>query len=208
MSNWVLGLTGGIGVGKTAVSNALADKGIVIVDADVIAKDVVAKGSPGLNAIANQFGADMLLPDGSLNRAKLRELIFADERAKTWLEQLLHPMIRSEILAQLNQAKGPYVVLSAPLLFENNLDALCDHTLLVDVPEHIQIARTAARDHVPTEQVEKIITAQMSRSEKQKRANTILNNDKSLTDMYNELELLHQNFVSIALNHSTSKPHS
>ncbi|WP_105169324.1 dephospho-CoA kinase [Pseudoalteromonas sp. T1lg23B] len=207
MSNWVLGLTGGIGAGKTAVSNALADKGIVIVDADVIAKDVVAKGSPGLNAIANKFGTDMLLADGRLNRAKLRELIFSDAQSKEWLEQLLHPMIRTEILTQLNQANGPYVVLSAPLLFENNLDTLCDHTLLVDVPEHIQMARTAARDNVQTAQVEKIIAAQMSRSEKQKRANTILNNDKSLTDMYNELELLHQNFVSIALNHSTGNSH-
>ncbi|CAM4223111.1 dephospho-CoA kinase [Pseudoalteromonas byunsanensis] len=207
MSNWVLGLTGGIGAGKTAVSNALADKGIEIVDADVIARDVVAKDSPGLNAIVNKFGADMLLADGSLNRAKLRELIFSNAHSKAWLEQLLHPMIRSEILTQLNQARSPYVVLSAPLLFENNLDTLCDHTLLVDVPEHIQVTRTTARDNVKTEQVEKIIAAQMSRSEKQKRADTILNNDKSLTDMYNELELLHQNFVSFALNHSTSNSH-
>ncbi|NOU51607.1 dephospho-CoA kinase [Pseudoalteromonas sp. JBTF-M23] len=204
MSNWVLGLTGGIGAGKTAVSNALAEKGITIVDADVIAKQVVAVGSSGLQAIVDKFGAAILHTDGTLDRAKLRAIIFADEPSKTWLEQLLHPMIRHEILSQLKDATSPYVVLSAPLLFENHLDKLCDHTLLVDVPEAIQLARTAARDRVSTEQVKSIIAAQMSRSEKQRRANTILNNDKSLTDMYNELEILHQNFVSIAVNHSTS----
>ena len=107
-------------------------------------------------------------------------------------------MIRNEILRQLARASSPYVVLSAPLLFENNLDELCDHTLLVDVPIEIQIARTTKRDAVTTAQVEKIIAAQMSRSDKLKRANTILNNDKSLTHMYNELDILHQNFVSIA----------
>ncbi|BBN82711.1 dephospho-CoA kinase [Pseudoalteromonas sp. A25] len=204
MSNWVLGLTGGIGAGKTAVSNALAKKGIAIVDADVIAKQVVAIDSAGLKAIEKRFGTDILDSEGNLNRAKLRAIIFSDESSKVWLEQLLHPMIRDEILSQLQQATGPYVVLSAPLLFENGLDKLCDHTLLVDVPEHIQVARTTARDDVSNEQVKSIIAAQMSRSEKQKRANTILNNDKSLTDMYNELNILHQNFVSTALNHSTN----
>ncbi|CAH9053045.1 Dephospho-CoA kinase [Pseudoalteromonas holothuriae] len=203
MSNWILGLTGGIGAGKTAVSDMLAKKGITIVDADVIAKQVVALGSVGLNTIVDKFGKEILQTDGTLDRAKLRHIIFSDSHSKQWLEQLLHPLIREEIITQLHSAKGPYVVLSAPLLFENKLDVLCSHTLLVDVPEHTQLARTTERDSVPQQQVEKIIAAQMSRAEKLKRANTILNNDKSLTEMYNQLEILHQNFVSTALNHST-----
>ena len=134
MSNWILGLTGGIGAGKTLVSNHLAALGIEIVDADVIARDVVAIGSDGLNAIEQHFGKTILLDDGSLNRAKLREIIFADSEQKNWLNNLMHPLIRQNITAQLDAATSPYVVLSAPLLFENKLDALCDHTLLVDVP--------------------------------------------------------------------------
>ncbi|KAF7772032.1 dephospho-CoA kinase [Pseudoalteromonas citrea] len=198
MAQWILGLTGGIGAGKTAVSNALADKGICIVDADVIAREVVAPNSDGLQAIIDKFGRDMLQSDGMLNRAALRELIFSNEAHKSWLNNLLHPMIRETILSQLSSANSSYVVLSAPLLFENQLDALCNHTLLVDVSEEIQIHRTTQRDKVSSAHIKQIITAQMPRQEKCNKADSILDNSGSLTQMHSKLEVLHQGFLKQA----------
>lgn len=198
MSNWILGLTGGIGAGKTLVSNHLASLDIEIVDADVIARDVVAIGSDGLNAIEQHFGHAILLDDGSLNRAKLREIIFADSEQKNWLNNLLHPLIRQNITEQLTNAKSPYVVLSAPLLFENKLDALCDHTLLVDVPVEVQLARTANRDSVNTEQVKNIIAAQMSREDKLQKADSILDNHREISSVLLDVEELHHAFLQQA----------
>lgn len=198
MSNWILGLTGGIGAGKTLVSNHFASLGIEIVDADVIARDVVAIGSDGLNVIVKHFGNAILLDDGSLNRAKLRDIIFADPKQKNWLNNLLHPLIRQNITAQLNAATSPYVVLSAPLLFENKLDALCNHTLLVDVPVEVQLERTAARDSVSTEQVKSIIAAQMSRDDKLKKAASILDNHREINVVLADVEVLHQSFLQQA----------
>lgn len=198
MSNWILGLTGGIGAGKTLVSNHLAALGIEIVDADVIARDVVAIGSDGLNAIEQHFGKTILLADGSLNRAKLREIIFADSEQKSWLNNLMHPLIRQNITAQLDAATSPYVVLSAPLLFENKLDALCDHTLLVDVPIEVQLARTANRDSVSTEQVKNIIAAQMSREDKQQKADSVLDNHRDISSVLLDVEELHLAFLQQA----------
>lgn len=198
MSNWILGLTGGIGAGKTLVSNHFASLGIEIVDADVIARDVVVIGSGGLNAIVKHFGNAILLDDGSLNRAKLRDIIFADPEQKNWLNNLLHPLIRQNITAQLNAATSPYVVLSAPLLFENKLDALCNHTLLVDVPVEVQLERTAARDSASTEQVKSIIAAQMSRDDKLKKATSILDNHREINVVLADIEVLHQSFLQQA----------
>jgi len=198
MSNWILGLTGGIGAGKTLVSNHLASLGIEIVDADVIARDVVAIGSDGLNAIEQHFGKTILLDDGSLNRAKLRDIIFADSEQKSWLNNLLHPLIRQNITEQLTNANSPYVVLSAPLLFENKLDALCDHTLLVDVPVEVQLARTATRDSVSTEQVKNIIAAQMSREDKLQKADSVLDNHRDISSVLIDVEELHHAFLQQA----------
>ena len=198
MSNWILGLTGGIGAGKTLVSNHLAALGIEIVDADVIARDVVAIGSDGLNAIEQHFGKTILLDDGSLNRPKLREIIFADSEQKSWLNNLMHPLIRQNITAQLNAAISPYVVLSAPLLFENKLDALCDHTLLVDVPVEVQLTRTANRDSVSTEQVKNIIAAQMSREDKVQKADSVLDNHREISSVLLDVEELHHAFLQQA----------
>ena len=117
-NNWILGLTGGIGAGKTAVSDYLAQQGIVIVDADVVAREVVEPGSEALDEIKAEFGEQVMQADGSLNRAELRQLIFADENKKQWLNNLLHPRIRESLLSQLQQANSEYVVLSAPLLLK------------------------------------------------------------------------------------------
>ncbi|MFC3033365.1 dephospho-CoA kinase [Pseudoalteromonas fenneropenaei] len=195
MAKWILGLTGGIGAGKTAISDELARFGIEIVDADVIARQVVQPGSVGLRQIAAHFGKAILLADGSLDRAQLRAIIFADAAQKTWLNNLLHPLIRTQILEALAHSQSAYVVLSAPLLFENKLQTLCNHTLLVDVPVELQLARTTQRDGVTSEQVEQIIAAQMPREQKRALADDILDNSGALADTLAKLKQYHQGYL-------------
>ncbi|KTD97658.1 dephospho-CoA kinase [Pseudoalteromonas sp. H71] len=197
-SPWVLGLTGGIGCGKTAVSNMFEQLGITIVDADIIARQVVKPKSDGLNAIVSKFGQGILLSDGTLNRSALRERIFTNNAVKEWLNTLLHPLIRNKIHNDITTAKSAYVVLVAPLLFENGLDKLCNRTLLIDIPQSVQIARTASRDNVSVEQIKAIIAAQMSREDKQKKADDILNNDRALTDVNHDLLELHKSYLHMA----------
>ncbi|MCF2908864.1 dephospho-CoA kinase [Pseudoalteromonas sp. DL2-H2.2] len=203
MANWILGLTGGIGAGKTTVSDYLSQQGICVVDADVVAREVVEPGSQGLEAIVSHFGKHILTEEGTLDRQALRAIIFTDEDEKNWLNNLLHPMIRAQLLAQLAHADSDYVILSAPLLFENTLDKYCDKTLLVDVPVEVQIARTCARDNAHRQQIEQIIAAQMSRADKRAKADFILDNNQPLEAMQAQLTALHKSFLQLAeANHA------
>lgn len=197
-NNWVLGLTGGIGCGKTAVSNMLAELGITIVDADIVARQVVEPGTEGLNAIVKHFGTDILNEHGALNRSELRACIFSNAEQKAWLNALLHPLIRTKLITDLKNAQSDYVVLVAPLLFENQLDSYCDRTLLIDVPVEIQITRTTKRDNISTEQAKQIIDAQMSRENKQQKADDILNNNRNLNDVKQDLLKLHKYYLQQA----------
>lgn len=197
-NNWVLGLTGGIGCGKTAVSNMLAELGITIVDADIIARQVVEPGTEGLNAIVKHFGTDILNEHGALNRSELRARIFSNPEQKTWLNALLHPLIRTQLIIDLKNAQSDYVVLVAPLLFENKLDSYCNRTLLIDVPVEIQITRTTKRDNISIEQAKQIIDAQMSREQKQHKADDILNNNRNLNDVKQDLLELHKYYLQQA----------
>ncbi|WP_440053979.1 dephospho-CoA kinase [Pseudoalteromonas sp. T1lg65] len=198
LKNWIVGITGGIGAGKSALTHYLEQQGIIVVDADVVARDVVAPNTEGLKQIVAHFGEQILHADGTLNRAKLREIIFTKDEEKTWLNNLMHPLIRNAMIEQLESATSPYVVLSAPLLFENNLQQYCDKTLLVDVPIEIQVARTCARDNVDETQVHRIIDAQMSREEKQQHADIIINNNRPLDGTLAELAKLHMDFIKQA----------
>lgn len=198
MSRWVLGVTGGIGAGKTAVTNQLQEWGIDIVDADVIAREVVAIGKPALAEITTRFGENILLADGNLDRAKLRDIIFTEPAQKTWLNNLLHPIIRQSIIDALNNSTSVYVVLSAPLLFENGLQKYCNHTLLVDVPIEVQLARTSKRDNVDASQVNAIIAAQMPRQEKYSLADDIIDNAGPLEQTLEALQLLHSAYLQKA----------
>tara|TARA_B100001059_G_scaffold37199_1_gene30129 strand:- start:1187 stop:1816 length:630 start_codon:yes stop_codon:yes gene_type:complete len=198
IKNWVLGLTGGIGCGKTAVSNMLAELGITIVDADIIARQVVEPGTEGLNAIVKHFGTDILNEHGALNRSELRARIFSNAEQKAWLNALLHPLIRTKLITDLTNAQSDYVVLVAPLLFENELDNYCNRTLLIDVPVEIQITRTTKRDNISTEQAKQIIDAQMSREQKQHKADDILNNNRNLNDVKQDLLELHKYYLQQA----------
>ena len=198
MSNYVVGVTGGIGSGKTTVTDTFAAYGIDVIDADVIARDVVAKGSPALQAIHEHFGAEVIHTDGTLDRPALRQRVFADESEKNWLNQLLHPLIREGIEARLQAAASPYCLLSAPLLLENKLTYLCDRVLVVDVSEATQIKRTMDRDDNDEQQVRAIMQAQIKRAERLAAADDIIDNDGPVTDIENQARALHQQYLDLA----------
>ena len=197
MKNWVLGLTGGIGCGKSAVSAMFEKLAITVVDADIIARQVVKPHSPGLAAISEHFGTQVLNPDSSLNRAQLREIIFADTAQKTWLNNLLHSLISEKTLTDLHSANSAYVVLVAPLLFENGLEQYCDRTLVIDVPVEIQLKRTIARDNTSEQQARSIIAAQMSREDKLHRADDVIDNNRPLHLVEQDIMRLHQNYLQL-----------
>lgn len=176
----VVGVTGGIGSGKTTVTDHFAAKDIVVVDADVIARTVVAPGTPCLQALQDAFGAQVLNADGSLNRPWLRAHIFSDAAAKQQVNAIMHPAIRQELLSQLKAARSPYVILSAPLLLENQLDKLCQRVLVVDIDTATQQQRTAQRDQVSAEQVRAIIASQLPREARLAKADDVIDNSGAI----------------------------
>lgn len=195
---FVVGLTGGIGSGKTAVSDRFKAKGITVVDADVVSREVVEPGTPALQKIADHFGQDILLADGTLNRAALRARIFNDNAEKKWLEQLLHPLIGAEIFNQLSAASGPYVIFVSPLLIETAQRQLAERILVVDVPVEIQLTRTMTRDNNDEAQVKAIIATQASREQRLAKADDVIVNDRGLEHLDAEVERLHQLYLDLA----------
>ncbi|WP_338884728.1 dephospho-CoA kinase [Xenorhabdus sp. TH1] len=195
---YIVALTGGIGSGKTTISNVFSSLGVPLVDADIIAREVVAPGTPALQAIIAHFGVDILLPDGSLNRAMLRQKIFAAPEEKQWLNALLHPLIQIETQRQLNQVTAPYVIWVVPLLIENNLMHLADRVLVVDIPVEVQITRTMARDGINREQVENILAAQASRQDRLEKADDVIVNHNSEQDITSRVAELHQQYLKQA----------
>lgn len=195
---FVLGLTGGIGSGKSAASQWFEAQGITVVDADVVAREVVEIGQPALTQIQQAFGDWVLLEDGSLNRRALREHIFQSPEARKTLESITHPAIRTSIIQQLHAAQSPYAILVSPLLFETNQHELTQHTLLIDATIELQIERASQRDGQNIEQIRNIIAAQMSREQKQTMADDIVLNDGHLDHLYAHLRLLHQKYLNMA----------
>lgn len=198
MSNFVVGLTGGIGSGKTTVANLFAELGVTLVDADIVSREVVAKGSAGLDNIVEHFGSEILLSTGDLDRAALRERIFSNSQEREWLNSLLHPMIREEMLAQLKKATSPYAILVVPLLFENGLDRLVNCTLVVDISPALQTRRTMDRDSVSAEQVQNIIASQASRADKLARADDVIDNQGTVSALKSKVALLHNKYLKLA----------
>ena len=196
---YVVAITGGIGSGKTTVANQFAALGIEVVDADLIAREVVAPGTPALAAIVNHFGAEMLTEQGLLDRRALRERIFSDPAAKSWLNALLHPIIRSEMLRQCAAVSSPYCLLVVPLLVENRLTELADRVLVIDVDEATQIERTCRRDGVSREQAQAILASQASRSERLAMADDVLDNQSGTTETIRARILaLHETYLAFA----------
>lgn len=192
----IIGLTGGIGSGKTAVSDSFEALGIDVVDADLASRVVVQKGKPCLLKIAQHFGEDILTIEAELDRAKLREIIFKSEEEKNWLESLLHPAIANQIQDELNASKSPYTILVSPLLLETNQKDFCSKVLVVDVPVETQVERTLKRDGVSKEQVQAIINSQISRNDRLNLADEVIVNDGTLEDLEIAVKILHEKFLS------------
>ncbi len=196
----IIGLTGGIGSGKSTVSEQFAELGIDIVDADIVAREVVAKGTTALASIVEKFGEEILLPSGELNRAKLREYVFTNDSNKTWLNQLLHPAIRKEMTRQLEQAQSPYVLLVAPLLFENNLQSMVARVLVIDVSKDVQIERTVARDNSSPDVIKSIINSQIDRQERLKLANDVIDNSSTdKNELVKKIKSLHEKYIALSM---------
>ena len=195
---FVVGLTGGIGSGKSAVSERFAAKGIDIVDADIASRVVVEPGQPALVAIAEHFGKDVITAEGRLDRASMRKRVFADPAERRWLERLLHPSINDYLVKSIAAARSRYVLLVSPLLFESEQWKLVHRTLVVDVPEDVQVARTATRDGNSPEQVRAIMAAQTSREARRSRADDVIVNDRGLDHLDREVDRLHALYLRLA----------
>ncbi len=195
---YIIGVTGGIGSGKTAVSDRFAERGITVVDADIASRAVVEPGRTALSAIAEHFGDEVISPNGSLDRALLRQKVFADEAERKWLERLTHPLIRDEIINGLEQATSPYALLVSPLLVESGQSELTQRILVIDVDEAVQLKRTMARDDNPEAQVKAIMAAQASRETRLDYADDVIHNSGSLDDLNQQIEQLHQQYLQLA----------
>lgn len=196
MAGLVVGVTGGIGSGKSEVMRRFQTHGIEAVDADDMARLVVEPERPALAEIARHFGNNILTPEGTLDRPALRQIIFSDPEAKQWLETLLHPLINAALREHLARAQSPYALLVSPLLFETGQDALVNRVLVVDVPEADQLARASLRDGVDPEQIKAIIASQMGRKERLVRADDVIHNDGSLEHLERQIGELHQRYLT------------
>ena len=195
----VIGLTGGIAAGKSTATAFFRDRGVPVIDADEVARDVVAAGTPGLAAVIAAFGPQILQADGTLDRRRLREVVFADPAQRHRLEAILHPLINTQIRARLQQVTGPYCILAVPLLIESaNLRALVSRVLLIDVPEEVQIERLMRRDGMTAEQCRAMLAAQASRAQRLEGADDVVDNATDITALTRQLESVHARYLELA----------
>jgi dephospho-CoA kinase len=195
---WILGLTGGIGSGKSAAAQCFIGLGVHVVDADHAARWVVEPGRPALTKIVEHFGPTVLQTDGTLNRSALRGLIFEDAEQRRWLEALLHPLIGEEIQRDLASATSPYAILVSPLLIESGQYKLTRRVLVIDAPQQLQVQRTMLRDSSSEEQVQAILKVQASREERLSHADDVLVNDRDHAWLQSEVERLHHFYLTLS----------
>lgn len=195
-----IGLTGGIGSGKSIVAALFASKGVPIVDTDEIARAAACIGTPAYAAIVNIFGNTMLDATGAIDRARLRERVFGDPRARRQLEEILHPHIRAEVEAQLADLSAAYCVIVVPLLIETDFIALVDRVLIVDTEEALQITRTMARNGLPRAAVEAILAAQTDRTARRARADDVITNSGDIAALAPQVDAMHERYLALSLN--------
>lgn len=198
MSKWILGLTGGISSGKTTVCSFFREFGCTIIDADVCARKVVMPGTEGLNELVSHFGQNILCEDGSLNRRALRNIIFVNEQELSYVNSILHPLIHDQILKELSEATGCYVVLAAPLLFENKLEHIPNRILCMDISPEIQIERTMQRDGCSYEIARAMVEHQLPREKKISASDdVVVSNFPTLEELKNKIHELHCHYLEI-----------
>jgi len=199
---YCIGLTGGIGSGKSSAAEIFRELGAGVVDTDAIAHDLTRPGGAALTAIRNQFGAEYIAADGGLDRSKMRRLVFSDPASKKSLEAILHPRIRAESEARIAAAREPYVIIAVPLLLETcAYNALIDRVLVVDCSEEQQVARTMQRSAITADEVRAIMATQLPRSERLARADDVLHNDADMAALRRQAEALHGKYLALARAH-------
>lgn len=199
MKTYVIGLTGGMGSGKTTVAELFAKHGIPIIDADVIARKVTQPGQPAFHDIIHHFKQSLLLDNGNLDRRKLSEIVFKQEDERIWLEKLLHPLIREEMIQEINKLTSDYCIVVIPLLMESKLPFnYIDRILLIDAPKSIQLQRIKLRDNRSHDQIEAILTTQLSREERLAKADDVITNDGVISDLALQVDRLHQTYLDLS----------
>jgi len=193
----IIGLTGGIGSGKSAAAKLFAGFGISVVDADQASREVVKKGEPALLSISDYFGEEILDKDGTLDRAKLRALVFKDEKKRKWLQSLMYPITNRWIINAIEKSDSSYTILMNPLLIESRQYKWCRRIVVVDVSVETQIDRTMRRDDNTRDQVESIIAAQVYRAKRLEYADDIINNDQSTKELAGKVAQLHRNYLKL-----------
>lgn len=193
-----VGLTGGVASGKSAAQNMFAALGVPVLDADLVAREVVARGEPALDQIAAEFGAAMILADGTLDRRRMREHVFADPGARKRLEAITHPHIRARMQAWKSAQTGPYCILSVAILIEAGMQPLVDRILVVDVPEAVQEQRLCARDGIAPALAAQMLAAQLPRPQRLAAADDIIVNTSDLATLERCVERLHRYYLDLA----------
>jgi dephospho-CoA kinase len=193
-----IGLTGGIGCGKTTVAQLFAALNVPVIDADEIAHHLVRPGQPAVEQIKKVFGAEFVTGEGSLDRKKMRDCIFSDNHAKQTLEAILHPMVYSTIQLKLKQLTAPYCIICVPLLFETNMMAIADRILVVDCPVELQIERVKKRENMAVEKIQAIIDSQIAREIRLLNADDIINNAETDASLDQQVNTLHHLYTSLS----------
>lgn len=193
-----VGLTGGIGSGKSTVAELFARHGVPVIDTDAIARELVRPGTPALDEIVREFGEEVIGAGGELDRARLRTRIFENAAGRQRLETILHPRIRATVLRRLSELNAPYCLIVVPLLVETRFDELIDRVLVVDAEEQQQLQRTSRRDQVPPDAIRKIIAAQAGRAERLARADDVIANSGTIEDLEREVEYRHRQYLALA----------
>ncbi|GJM12395.1 MAG: dephospho-CoA kinase [Pseudohongiella sp.] len=195
---FVVGLTGGIGSGKSAAARIFRESGVEVIDADALAREVVEPGRPALADIASHFGSEVIAEDGNLDRAALRTIVFSDPDQRLWLEDLLHPLIAELLENRLQAVNSPYAILESPLLLETEQHKLADRVLVIDATEETQLARAMQRDGSNEEVIRSIIASQISRSDRSQRADDLVLNEGSLEELRLSIMALHRNYLEMS----------
>lgn len=195
---YIVALSGGVASGKSTVANLFAQLGVPIIDADIIARQVVKKGSLALQKIVDHFGDEVLLPSGELNRSQLREIIFNNEDERMWLNQCLHPLIQQETQQQITQSKAPYIIWVVPLLIENNLQANANRILIIDTPPEVQINRLRRRDNIDENLAKNMLLSQINNIERISYADDIITNKTEASALVSQVNDLHKKYLTLS----------
>jgi dephospho-CoA kinase len=194
---YVVGLTGGIGSGKSVAAQMFRAWGVEVIDADSLAREVVEPGQPALGDIAAHFGSELLTAEGYLDRAALRKVVFSNPEQKSWLENLLHPLIAELLQRRLNATKSPYAILESPLLLETEQYKLVDRVIVIDVNKEIQIARSVRRDGSDEAVIRSIIASQIDRAKRIQHADDLVSNEEGLEQLREKVEALHSKYLGM-----------